>query len=228
MPHSPHNPPKALEEKYAKLTDSPHIARYWAMVEWFDQTTGDLLHFLKEKGLEENTIIVYTCDNGWIQSEGSTKYASRSKRAPHEGGIRTPIMFKYPKKIQPHIDTQNLVNNVDIVPTVLSLLGLEKGNLPGIDVLNESALNQQKITFAESYNHDITNIEEQAISVSNKNGFKNIATLPQGQTWPDGLYIGNDGHIYSTVDQLNRIPALNNGKDDSKPPYLIIKTPLVK
>ena len=159
LPHAPHNPPKDLEEKYAKLTTSPYIARYWAMVEWFDQTTGDLLNFLKEKGLDENTIIVYTCDNGWIQSEGSTKYASRSKRAPHEAGIRTPIMFKYPKKIQPHIDTQNLVNNVDIVPTVLSLLGLEKGNLPGIDVLDESALSQQTITFAESYNHDITNVE---------------------------------------------------------------------
>lgn len=74
----------------------------------------------------------------------------------------------------------------------------------------------------------VTNIEEQAIAVSNKEGFKNIAMLPKGQTWPDGLYIGNDGHIYSTVDQLNRVPALNKGKDDSKPPYLIIKTPLVK
>ncbi|MFK7983602.1 MAG: sulfatase [Saprospiraceae bacterium] len=159
LPHTPHTPPKALEEKYLKLTSSPHIAKYWAMVEWFDQTTGELLNYLKDKGLEENTIIVYTCDNGWIQSDDSSKYAARSKRAPHEGGIRTPVMFKYPKKIQAQMNTENLVSNVDIVPTVLSLLGLEEGNLTGINVLDESALKKRKTIFAESYNHDITNVD---------------------------------------------------------------------
>lgn len=84
------------------------------------------------------------------------------------------------------------------------------------------------IAVDKNHNVYVTNIEEQAIGVFNKDGFKNIATLPAGQTWPDGLYISNDGNIYSTVDQLNRIPALNNGKDDSKPPFLVIKTPLVK
>ena len=158
LPHTPHNPPQALEEKYAELTSSPFIARYWAMVEWFDQTTGELLNYLKSKGLEENTIIVYTCDNGWIQSSDSRKYASRSKRAPHEGGIRTPIMFKFPDKIQARTDTESLVSNVDIVPTVLSLLGLEKGNLPGINVLDEKALAARSTIFAEAYNHDITNV----------------------------------------------------------------------
>ncbi len=159
LPHTPHTPPKALEEKYLKLTSSPHIAKYWAMVEWFDQTTGELLNYLKDKGLEENTIIVYTCDNGWIQSDDSSKYASRSKRAPHEGGIRTPIMFKYSNKIQPQINTENLVSDVDIVPTILSLLGLGKGNLPGINVLDELALKERKTIFAEAYNHDITNVD---------------------------------------------------------------------
>ena len=159
LPHTPHTPPKALEEKYLKLTASPHIAKYWAMVEWFDQTTGELLNYLKDQGLEENTIIVYTCDNGWIQSDDSSRYAARSKRAPHEGGIRTPIMFKYPNKIDPKINKENLVSNVDIVPTILGLLGLEKGDLPGINVLDESALNERKTIFAEAYNHDITNVE---------------------------------------------------------------------
>ena len=84
------------------------------------------------------------------------------------------------------------------------------------------------IAVDKNQNVYITNIEEQAISVSNKDGLKNIATLPKSQSWPDGLYIGNDGHVYSTVDQLNRIPAMNKGKDDSKPPFLVIKTPLVK
>ncbi len=158
LPHTPHNPPKELEEKYLKVAPSPYIAKYWAMVEWFDQTTGELLNHLKEKGLEENTIIVYTCDNGWIQSIDARGYAPRSKRAPHEGGIRTPVMFKYPGVIEARQDTQHLVSNVDLVSTVMGLLDLEKGNLPGINVLDEDQLNKRQIVFAEAYNHDITNV----------------------------------------------------------------------
>ena len=144
LPHTPHNPPKALEEKYLKVAPSPFVARYWAMVEWFDQTTGALLDHLKEKGWEENTIIVYTCDNGWIQDTD----AGAGER-----------MFKYPGIITPKLDTQHVVSNVDIVPTIHQLLGLEKGNLPGIDVLNESELNNRSTVFSESYDHDIRNIE---------------------------------------------------------------------
>jgi len=158
LPHTPHNPPKELEEKYLKLAPSESVAKYWAMVEWFDQTTGQLLDHVQAKGLEDNTIIVYTCDNGWIQSIDSRRYAPRSKRAPHEGGIRTPVMFKYPGKIQPKMDREHLVSNVDIVPTIHGLLGLEE-NLPGINVLDESELKSRRTVFAECYDHDIRNVD---------------------------------------------------------------------
>ena len=165
LPHTPHNPPATLEEKYLEVAPSPYIAKYWAMVEWFDQTTGELLDYLKTKGLEENTIIVYTSDNGWIQSIDARGYAPRSKRAPHEGGIRTPIMFKYPGKIKPAIDRENLVSNIDLIPTILSLLGIDRGDLPGINVLDKNELNDQKVIFAEAYNHDIINTEKPAESI---------------------------------------------------------------
>lgn len=173
LPHTPHNPPKELEEKYLKVAPSPYIARYWAMVEWFDQTTGELLDYLKEKGLEENTIIVYTCDNGWIQSIDSKRYAPRSKRAPHEGGIRTPILFKYPGKIKPVMDKENLVSNIDLVPTILSMLEIENEDLPGIDVLNKNKLHERKVVFAEAYNHDIVNIDVPTESILYKIAIEN-------------------------------------------------------
>lgn len=75
----------------------------------------------------------------------------------------------------------------------------------------------------------ITNVEKNEIGVFNKkDGFKTLATLPKGQSWPDGLYIANDGYLYGTVDQLNRTAALNNGEDISTGPYLVVRTPLVK
>ncbi|WP_164969007.1 L-dopachrome tautomerase-related protein [Arcobacter sp. CECT 8989] len=83
------------------------------------------------------------------------------------------------------------------------------------------------IKVDENQNVYITDIENQAIGVSNKNGYKIIARLPKGQSWPDGLEIKNE-YVYAVVNQLNRIPALNNGKDDTKGSFLIVKTPLVK
>ncbi|PKQ65518.1 hypothetical protein BZG02_00490 [Labilibaculum filiforme] len=74
----------------------------------------------------------------------------------------------------------------------------------------------------------VTNIEKQELGVTNKDGYKTIATLPEGQTWPDGLEMAKDGYLYSTVDQLNRVPALNNGKDDSVGPFIIVRTKLLK
>lgn len=74
----------------------------------------------------------------------------------------------------------------------------------------------------------VTNIEKNELGVTNsKDGYRTIATLPKGQSWPDGLWI-KDGYLYSTVDQLNRVPAMNNNKDDSKGPFIIVRTPLVE
>ncbi len=74
----------------------------------------------------------------------------------------------------------------------------------------------------------ITNVEKAEIGVFNKkDGFRTLATLPEGQSWPDGLYVSNDGYVYGTVDQLNRTAALNKGKDISTGPYLVIRTQLV-
>ncbi|UTJ07844.1 major royal jelly family protein [Arcobacter roscoffensis] len=84
------------------------------------------------------------------------------------------------------------------------------------------------IAADKNQNVYITDIEKQAIGVSNKNGYKIIAKLPQNQTWPDGLAVANDGYVYGTVNQLDKTAALNNGKEEGVPPYLIVKTKLEK
>ncbi len=119
------------------------------------------------------------------------------------------------------------LNGKTIYRTPASAFDTEENLIAGIEKYSAKSFSDG-IAVDEHHNVYVTNIEEQAIAVSNKKGFRNIAMLPEGQTWPDGLYISNDGQLYSTVDQLNRVPALNNGNDDSQPPYLIIKTPLVK
>ena len=165
LPHTPHNPPEELLNKYLTVAPNESVAKYWAMCEWLDQTVGDLMSYLKEKSLDENTLVVYTTDNGWIQSDKRNRYAPRSKRAPHEGGVRTPIMFKLPGVIEPEINHSTLVSNIDLVPTVLSFLNVSNKELPGINVLNNEKLEQRQTLFIECYNHDILNVEKPSETV---------------------------------------------------------------
>ena len=83
MPHTPHNPPERLLAKYRSDDRPIAIAKYFAMCEWFDETCGQLVDLIEEKGLRENTLIVYVTDNGWIQHpEKKSAYAARSKQTP--------------------------------------------------------------------------------------------------------------------------------------------------
>ena len=86
------------------------------------------------------------------------------------------------------------------------------------------------MTVDKNHNLYITDIENNSIGFSNaKDGYKTIAKVPAGTSWPDGLVVNEkDGYLYGTVDQLNRTAALNNGKDESTAPFLIVRTKLVK
>ena len=132
LPHTPHNPPKRLLKKYTKEGRSIHIAKYYAMCDWFDETCGDLLNIVDENGDRDNTLVIYVTDNGWIQNPNRGGYDARSKQTPYEGGIRTPIMFRWPAKIKPE-ERKELVSSIDIVPTILAASGVKAPDkLPGI------------------------------------------------------------------------------------------------
>ncbi|MHB0753731.1 sulfatase-like hydrolase/transferase [Polaribacter sp. M15] len=160
LPHRPHNPPARLFEKYKKKTDSEHLAKYWAMIEWFDETCGQLFDLIDDKGLTENTLFVYVCDNGWRQNPDKSDYMKDSKRAPYDMGIRTPIMYKWAGKIKPEMNNTTITSSIDMVPTVLDILNIEKPkNLPGVSVLDKKALEARKGIFGEVYAHDFDSIE---------------------------------------------------------------------
>ena len=97
MPHDPHTPPERLLARYRELAPSEHVARYWAMIEWFDETVGQLLDHLDTQGLAKNTVVVYLADNGWIQNVDAPRYAPKSKQSPYDGGVRTPILLRWPE-----------------------------------------------------------------------------------------------------------------------------------
>ena len=161
LPHRPHNPPARLLEKYQKDKQSPPLARYYAMCEWLDETVGQLVDYLEEKKVRDNTLIVYVTDNGWIQNPERRGYAPRSKQTPYEGGVRTPVLFSWPKRLEP-ADRREVVSSIDLFPTILAVADapIPEG-LPGLNLLSnleEKTEIERSSIFGEGFAHDIADI----------------------------------------------------------------------
>lgn len=138
MPHDPHTPPERLLNKYQDVAPSEHVAKYWAMIEWFDETVGGLLAHLDEKKLAEDTIVVYVADNGWIQNVDGPRYAPKSKQSQYDGGLRTPIMLRWPGRVVPRMSDE-LALSIDLAPTLLTAVGEEPTpQMQGINLLDEA------------------------------------------------------------------------------------------
>ena len=97
---------------------------YLRTIQSVDDGVGQVLDYLKENGLEENTIVVYTSDQGFYLGE----HGWFDKRFMYEESFRTPILMKYPKEIKPGTVIDELVQNIDFAPTFLDYAGVEIDN----------------------------------------------------------------------------------------------------
>ena len=188
LPHQPHNPPERLLAKYRNKTPSLHVAKYWAMVEWFDETCGAILDHLDQKGIADDTIVIYLADNGWIQDPDAARYAPKSKQSQYDGGLRTPISVRWPGKVQP-AEVDQLASSLDIAPTILKAAGLTPTpEMPGIDLLDDEALARRRSLFGEIFTHNAVDIHDPASSLRYRwmieEDWKLI--LPAAWNTPDG------------------------------------------
>jgi len=168
LPHTPHNPPERLLKKYLADDRPTSIAKYYAMCEWFDETCGELVGILEKRGVRDDTLIVYVCDNGWIQDPNSGRYAPRSKQTPYEGGIRQPIFFNWPKRLKP-ADRSELITSLDLYPTIAAFAGgRAPDRLPGLNLqvhLEDGTPIDRETIHGESFAHDIADIENPQASL---------------------------------------------------------------
>jgi arylsulfatase A-like enzyme len=168
MPHTPHTPPPRLLEKYAAAVESPFVARYYAMCEWFDETVGQLVDGLERRGLAATTLFVSICDNGWIQTPDGPEYAPRSKQSAHEGGTRQPILIRWDGVIMPR-RYDELVSSIDIAPTMLAAAGAEiPADLPGVNLLpliRDGRPLDRDTVFGEGFAHDIADLDDPEASL---------------------------------------------------------------
>jgi uncharacterized sulfatase len=133
-----HTPLQASKEDYDALSNIPDHRRrvYAAMVRSVDRSVARVLKALRDEGLDENTIVVFTSDNGapgYIGLPEVNKPYRGWKLTQFEGGVRVPYAAKWPGRIAAGLQYKPPVSNIDILPTVVAAAG---GALPADRVID--------------------------------------------------------------------------------------------
>jgi arylsulfatase A-like enzyme len=162
MPHTPHNPPERLLSRYRAPARPIALARYYAMIEWFDETVGQLLNHLDRKGLASNTVVLYLADNGWVQLEEQRSLdETRAKMSPYDAGLRTPILLRWPGRIEARRDTTTPVSSIDLAPTILAAAAVSlPRELPGIDLRDKTRLAARNAAYGATFIHTSIDIDK--------------------------------------------------------------------
>ena len=110
-----------------------YLKDYLRTIQSIDDGVGEVLNYLDENNLSENTIVIYTSDQGFYLGE----HGWFDKRFMYEESLRTPILMRYPKEIKSGTEINQLIQNLDFAPTFLDYAGIEIPN----DIQGESFRN---------------------------------------------------------------------------------------
>lgn len=142
-------------QKGSRYNATQHVhAQFAAMISRLDSYVGEIMSALKEKGFDENTIVIFTSDNGPHEEGGADpKFFGRDgklrglKRQCYEGGIRIPYIVSWKGRVREGADSDHMLAFYDVMPTICDLIGAdidEYGGSDGISFLPELVGNEQK------------------------------------------------------------------------------------
>jgi len=131
--HTKVEPPSGLTGAELKLWKyQRYMQDYLACVASVDENVGRLLDYLDQAGLSDNTMVIYTSDQGFFLGD----HGWFDKRFMYEESLRMPLLIRYPKTIKPGSVNNDIVLNLDFAPTFLALAGID---IPA-DIQGESFL----------------------------------------------------------------------------------------
>jgi len=134
-----HTPLQATKEDYEAVNemvgdDATHRLKvYGGMLRALDRSVGRVMDKLEEEGLAENTIIVFSSDNGgagYIGVDGVNAPYRGWKLTMFEGGIKAPMFVKWPARIEAGTQIDTPVAHIDVMPTLAAAAGAELPNIP--------------------------------------------------------------------------------------------------
>jgi arylsulfatase A-like enzyme len=138
-PHAPIQPPPEWLEKVKKR--QPDLdekrAKLVALIEHLDDGIGKVLETLRSRGLDRQTLVLFTSDNGGPLEFGASNGSLRGgKGSMYEGGLRVPLAAVWPGRIKPDSRSQHIGLTMDIFPTVLEAAGVPyRGEMDGVSFL---------------------------------------------------------------------------------------------
>ncbi len=109
-------------EDLARWKYQAYLRDYLRCIKTVDDEVGRLLDYLEKNNLMDNTVVVYTSDQGFYMGE----HGWFDKRFMYEESMRTPLIIRYPGKTKAHSECTELVQNIDYAPTYLDIAGIEK------------------------------------------------------------------------------------------------------
>jgi len=171
LPHTPHDSPQTYFDQYPENSITNYKRPYYAAITQFDDTVGQLVSEIENRGLASKTLFVFVVDNGFEpRLDQPNQYTTNSKRSPFEPGHRTPILLRWDGVIEPG-PRDAFVSSLDLFPTSLAAAGIEyKGSLPGINLLPNAkefaALPKDRAIFGEIYPGDATVLGDASVDIA--------------------------------------------------------------
>ena len=140
--HSPLQGKPGKVARYEKVPEEQRQGdpRYAAMVETVDDGVGRLMTALREKEIEENTLVIFTSDNGGMSKATDNSPLRANKGSNYEGGLRVPVIVKWPGVTEPGSISDEPVISTDFYPTILGATGLPKRPLQHVDGVDLSSV----------------------------------------------------------------------------------------
>jgi len=131
--HVPLNADNRFYNKYLEMGVPEPEAKYASMLEAMDKSLVDLLDYVDEKGIADNTIILFMSDNGGFslrpragEQHTHNKPLNSGKGSAYEGGIREPMIVKWPGKVKPETRCDEYLIIEDFFPTILEMAGIKE------------------------------------------------------------------------------------------------------
>ena len=181
LPHGKYEIPSNVP--YDQKPWPKNVQNYAAMVSRLDSDIGRLMKKLKDLGIDEKTLVIFTSDNGtnteFIKPLNSSAGLRGNKRLLYEGGIKAPFIARWPGKIQPGTSSALLTGHVDVLATVADAAGAAiPANTDGISILPTLLGREQAKTHEFLYFEIYESFFQQAVRLGDWKGYRTGTKAP--------------------------------------------------
>lgn len=190
-----------------------YIKDYLKCIASIDENVGRVLDYLDSSGLTDNTVVIYTSDQGFYLGE----HGWFDKRFMYEESLRMPLLMRYPKKIQEGTVISELVQNLDFAPTFLDLAGINiPDEMQGMSLLplfnKKQAENWRKSIYYHYYEYPGAHMVKRHYGIRNER-YKLIHFYYDIDAW-EFYDLKNDPHelnnLYENPDYEDQISTMNS------------------